>query len=167
MKLELDSRLRVFAALARQHSFSKAAQELSISQPASHHIADLENDLGILLVNRRSKNMELTPAGEFLAQYALRAEALLVQASLGLKAYTQITPYTLHVAASGTPGNYLLPTILPLFQKTYPGVNVNLFLGTSSVVVDAVRTHQAELGIVGGLANADEVEVEPVYEDEI
>src|ERR671925_215831 len=125
MKLELDSRLRVFAALARQHSFSKAAQELSISQPAvSRHIADLENDLGILLVSRQPKIVELTPAGEYLAQYVLRAEALLVQANQGLKAYTQITPHTLHVAASGTPGNYLLPPILSLFQQTYPGVTV-------------------------------------------
>ena len=168
MKLELDSRLRVFAALARQHSFSKAAQELSISQPAvSHHIADLENDLGILLVNRRSKKMELTPAGEYLAQYALRAEALLVQASQGLKAYTQIAPHSLHVAASGTPGNYLLPPILSLFQQMYRGIIVNLFLGTSRQVIDAVRTHQAELGVVGGLATADELEVEALYEDNI
>ena len=150
MKLELDSRLRAFAAVARQHSFSKAAQELSISQPAvSRHIADLENDLGILLVNRRSKNVELTRAGEYLAQYALRAEALLIQASQGLKAYTQITPHILQVAASGTPGNYLLPPILSIFQETYPGVTVNLVLCTSSLVINAVRTHQAELGVVG------------------
>jgi LysR family transcriptional regulator, transcriptional activator of the cysJI operon len=168
MKLELDSRLRVFAALARQHSFSKAAQELSISQPAvSHHIADLENDLGVLLVNRGSKKVALTPAGEYLAQYVFRAEALLVQASLGLKAYTQATPYTLHLAASGTPGNYLLPSILTLYQQTYPEVTIDLSLGTSRVVIDTVRTHQAELGVVGGLASVSEVEVEAVYEDEI
>jgi DNA-binding transcriptional LysR family regulator len=168
MKLELDSRLRAFAALARQHSFSKAAEELAISQPAvSRHIADLENDLGILLVNRRSKGVELTPAGEYLAQYTLRAEALLVQASLGLKAYTHSTPYTLHVAASGTPGNYLLPPLLSLFQQAHPAVIVNLMLGTSRLVIEAVRTHQAELGMVGGLAAADELEVDPIYTDEI
>ena len=168
MKLELDSRLRVFAALARQHSFSKAAQELLISQPAvSQHIADLENDLGVLLVQRRPSKVELTPAGEHLARYVLRAEALLVQASRGLQAFTPSMPQTLHLAASGTPGNYLLPPILALFQQTYPGVSVNLFLGTSRSAIDSVRTHQAELGIVGGLATADELEVEPVYEDEI
>jgi DNA-binding transcriptional LysR family regulator len=168
MKLELDSRLRAFAALARQHSFSKAAQELLISQPAvSHHIADLENDLGILLVNRRANKVELTPAGEYLAQHVLRAEALLVQASLGLKAYTQTTSHTLHLAASGTPGNYLLPPILSVFQQAYQGVHVNVFLGTSSQAIDAVRTHRVELGIVGGLASADELEVEAIYEDEI
>jgi DNA-binding transcriptional LysR family regulator len=168
MKLELDSRLRVFAAIARQHSFSKAAKELSISQPAvSHHIADLENDLGVPLVNRSSKKVELTPAGEYLARYVLRAEALLVQASLGLKAYMQTIPRTLHLAASGTPGNYLLPPILSLYQQTYPEVTFDLFLGTSRVVIDAVRTHKAELGVVGGLATADELEVEAIYEDEI
>jgi DNA-binding transcriptional LysR family regulator len=168
MKLELDSRLRVFAALARQHSFSKAAQELSISQPAvSRHVADLENDLGVVLVNRGSKSVELTSAGEYLAQYALQAEALLVQASLGLQAYVQVTPYLLRVAASGTPGNYLLPPILSVFQQAYPAVTVNVFLGTSRTVVDAVRTHRAELGVVGGLTLADELEVEPIYEDDI
>lgn len=168
MKLELDSRLRVFAALARQHSFSRAAEELLISQPAvSRHVADLEKDLGILLVNRSAQKVGLTPAGEYLAQYVLRVEALLAQASQGLKAYTQITAATLYLAASGTPGNYLLPPILSVFHQTYPGVTVNLFLGTSSLVIDAVRTHRAELGVVGGLATIDEVEVEPVYEDEI
>lgn len=168
MKLELDSRLRAFAALARQHSFSKAAAELSISQPAvSRHISDLENDLGIMLVDRRSRKLELTPAGEYLAEYVLRAEALLVQASQGVKEFAEITPRTVQIAASGTPGNYLLPPVLSIFQQKYPGVIANLILGTSSQVINSVRTHQAELGVVGGLASADELEVEPIYEDEI
>lgn len=168
MKLELDSRLRVFAAIARQHSFSKAAQELSISQPAvSHHIADLENDLGIQLINRGLKKAELTAAGTYLAQYVLQAEALLVQASLGLKEYTNNKTYTLHIAASGTPGNYLLPPILSLYQQTYPNVIVEVILGTSRGVMEAVRSHRAELGVVGGLAAADELEVDAIYDDEI
>lgn len=168
MKLELESRLRVFAAIARQLSFTKAAKELSISQPAvSHHIADLENYLGALLVNRGSKKVELTPAGEFLAQYVLRVEALLMQACLGLQAYTQTTPRVLHLAASGTPGNYLLPPVLSLYQETYPEITVDLSLGTSRGVIESVRTHKSEIGVLGGLAIADELEVEAVYEDEI
>ena len=82
--MKLEARLRAFAAFARQRSFSAAAVELRISQPAiSKHIAELENALGLKLVERTRRGGTLTSAGDFLANYVLRAEALLVQADLG------------------------------------------------------------------------------------
>ena len=79
--MELEARLRAFAAFARRRSFSAAARELRISQPAvSKHIADVEREAGVKLVVRRPRGGQLTPAGEFLANHVLRAHALLVQA---------------------------------------------------------------------------------------
>ena len=79
--MELEARLRAFAAFARRRSFSAAARELRISQPAvSKHIADVEREAGVKLVERRPRGGELTPAGEFLANHVLRAQALLAQA---------------------------------------------------------------------------------------
>lgn len=168
MKLELDSRLRVFAAIARQHSFTKAAEELSISQPAvSRHILDLENDLGIQLIHRKTQDVRLTAAGEYLAQYVLRAEALLTKAERGLKEYAQSPQAVLNIAASGTPGNYLLPLVLASYRQTQPNVSINLYIGTSSLAVDAVRSHRAELGVVGGLAAYEDLDVDPIWKDEI
>ena len=79
--MRLEARLRAFAAFARRRSFSAAAAEPRISQPAiSKHIAELEQALGLKLVERARRDGALTNAGDFVADYVLRAEALLVQA---------------------------------------------------------------------------------------
>ena len=75
--MKLEARLRAFAAFARQRSFSAAAAELSISQPAvSKHIAELEEELGLRLVERARRDGMLTKAGDFVANHVLRAESI-------------------------------------------------------------------------------------------
>jgi hypothetical protein len=71
--MNLEARLRAFAAFARRRSLSAAALELRISQPAaSKHVADVEKEVGVQLVERRPRGGELTPAGEFLANALVR-----------------------------------------------------------------------------------------------
>lgn len=164
--MELGARLRAFASFVRRGSFSGAAEELRISQPAvSKHIADLERDLGVDLVERRKR--QLSAAGEFLANHVLRAEAILTQAAHGIAAFREPGSGSLSIRASGTPGTYLLPEVVAKFQFAHPAVSVNFELGTSAEVVRAVRSHQAELGITGGFVAAPEIEAEPLIEDEI
>jgi DNA-binding transcriptional LysR family regulator len=166
--MELDAQLRAFAAFARQRSFSRAAEELVVSQPAvSKHIADLERRLKVKLVVREPKGCSLTPAGQFLAEYVLRAEALLAQAARGLEAFANLQADTLSLAASGTPGTYLLPPVLAAFQEAHPGVKIVTYLSTSKGAVEAVRSHRAEIGVVGGFAAQPELEAEPLVEDEV
>jgi DNA-binding transcriptional LysR family regulator len=164
--MELGARLRAFAGFVRRGSFTGAAEELRISQPAvSKHIADIEHDLGLKLIERRSRT--LTAAGEFLATHVLRAEAILAQAAYGIAALRGPGLGTLTLRASGTPGTYLLPDIIASFQEAHPGVRVNFELGTSAEVVKAVRSHHAEIGVAGGFVAAPEIEAEPLIEDEI
>src|SRR6185437_13607570 len=106
----LGAQLRAFAGFVRRGSFTGAAEELRISQPAvSKHIADMERDLGVKLIERRTR--ALTAAGEYLASHVLRAEAILAQAAHGVAALREPGPGTLSIRASGTPGTYLLPDI--------------------------------------------------------
>jgi DNA-binding transcriptional LysR family regulator len=164
--MQLGARLRAFAGFVRRGSFSGAAEELRISQPAvSKHIADMERDLGVKLIERRSRT--LTAAGELLATHVLRAEAILAQAAYGIAALREPGLGTLSVWASGTPGTYLLPEVIANFQAMHPGVRVNFELGTSAEVVKAVRSHRAEIGVTGGFVAAPEIEAEPLIEDEI
>lgn len=166
--MELDARLRALAAIARQGSFSAAAAELFVSQPAvSKHIADLERHLGVKLVVRSPSGGSLTPAGEYLCEYVLRAEALLSQAARGLEVFAHGGQGVLTVASSGTPGTYLLPRVLADFRAHYPGVDVKLLFGTSEEAVMAVRSYDAELGLVGGVADGPELDVESLLDDEI
>src|SRR6184192_3917913 len=108
--MNVEPRLRAFAAVAREGSFSRAAQELYVSQPAvSKHVAALEAELGKRLLVRGRKGVTLTPAGHLLADYVLRAEALLANARRALATGADAETGTLSVAASGIPGTYLLP----------------------------------------------------------
>jgi DNA-binding transcriptional LysR family regulator len=164
--MELEARLRAFSGFVRRGSFSGAADELRISQPAiSKHIADMERGLGVKLIDRRAR--ALTPAGELLAAHVLRAEALLRQAAHGLASLREPMSGALTIVASGTPGTYVLPEIVAEFQQRHPGVRVHFELATSAEVIKAVRSHRAEIGVSGGFVAAPEIEAEPLIEDEI
>jgi DNA-binding transcriptional LysR family regulator len=166
--MQLNARLRAFAAFARRRSFSGAGRELRISQPAvSKHIADIERELGLLLVERRPRGGALTVAGEFLANHVLRAEGILAQAALGVAEFREPGSGSLTVVASGVTGTYLLPEVIAEFQQAHPGVRIVVELGTSARAVESLRSHHAELGFVSGFVAAPEIEAEPLLEDEI
>jgi DNA-binding transcriptional LysR family regulator len=166
--MDLEARLRAFAAFARRRSFSGAAQEIRISQPGvSKHIADVEREAGVKLVERQPRGGALTPAGEFLANHVLRAQALLAQAARGLAEFRQPAIGALSVVASGVPGTYLLPDVVATFQREHPGVRISIEMATSARAVESLRSHRAEVGVVGGFAAAPEIDAEPLVEDEI
>jgi len=164
----LEARLRAFAAFARRRSFSAAAAELRISQPAvSKHIADLERLLGLALVERAHRDGTLTNAGEFVANHVLRAESLLVQATRGAAELRTTGSGSLAIAASWLTGTYLLPEIIAEFKHSHPGVRVSLDLGTAKRALESLRSHRAELGFIANAASGPEIEAEPVLENEI
>ena len=164
----LDARLRAFAAVARRGSFSRAAEELYISQPAvSKHVASLETELGTQLVERRRSGSSLTTAGEILADYVLRAEALLANGRRAVEAGRDGHLGTLSLAASGIPGTYLLPPLLARFHEEHPAAAIDFQLSTSGGALELVRAHRAELGVIGGLVVPPELESETLVEDEI
>ena len=164
--MELGARLRAFAAFVRRRSFVGAAEELRISQPAvSQHIADVERDLGVKLIQRRSG--ALTTAGELLASHVLRAEALLAQGARCVRALREPETASLSIVASGTPGTYVLPQVIAEFQQMHPGAHVNFHLETAKGAVDAVRSNHAEVGVVGAFSASPEIDAEPLIVDEI
>src|SRR2546429_9609873 len=100
--MQLEARLRAFAALSRMGSFSSAAEELVISQPAvSKHVAELEAELGTQLVIRGSRRIRLTPAGEFVADPGERAQALVAQAARGARSLARSPTGRLGIATAG------------------------------------------------------------------
>jgi predicted ATPase/DNA-binding transcriptional LysR family regulator len=164
--MQVEARLRAFAAVARTGSFSRAADELYVSQPAvSKHVASLEAELGARLFDRSRAGVTLTPAGESLADYVLRAEALLANARRALAAEPETG--VLALAASGIPGTYLLPEPLAEFHAAFPRIEVDFRLSTSSEALELVRAHRVELAVVGGLDAPAELESEALVEDEL
>jgi LysR family transcriptional regulator, transcriptional activator of the cysJI operon len=166
--MQLEPRLRAFAALAREGTFSRAAASLYVTQPAvSKHVASLEAELGRQLVVRGRPATVLTPAGQTLADYVLRAEGLLANARRALDAAADADSGTLAVAASGIPGTYLLPLVLARFHEQYPGVEIDFSLNTSGEALEIVRAHRVEVAVVGGMAVPAELDAEPLAEDDV
>ena len=166
--MKLEARLRAFAAFARQRSFSAAAAELRVSQPAiSKHVAELEHVLGLKLVERAKRDGALTKAGDFVANHVLRAESLLVQAALGATQFRENSAGSVAVVTSSLTGRYLLPEIVAEFQHSYPDVRVALQVGTAEQAVELLRSHHAELGFVAGTVVAPEIEIEPLFEYDV
>lgn len=166
--MQLEARLRAFAAFARRRSFSAAAAELHISQPAvSKHVADLERALGLQLVERVRRDGSLTSAGDFIANHVLRAESLLVQADLGAAQFRKSGSGSLAIVASWLTGTYLLPELIAEFRHLHPAVHISLELGTAGQAVEWLRSHRAELGFIAGATGGPEIETEPLLEYEI
>jgi DNA-binding transcriptional LysR family regulator len=166
--MQLEARLRAFAAFVRRRSFSAAAAELSISQPAvSKHIADLERALRLTLVERGRRDGALTSAGEFVANHVLRAESLLKQASRGAAELRNAGSGSLAIVSSWLTGTYLLPQVTAEFKHSHPGVRVSLELGTAGQAVEWIRSHRAELGFIANPMRGPEIEAEPLLENEI
>jgi len=166
--MQVEARLRAFAAVARQRSFSRAADELYVTQPAvSKHVASLEAELGTQLVVRDRRALALTPAGEVLADYVLRAEALLANARRALATGADPETGTLSLAGSSVPGTYLLPSLVAHFHAQHPAVELDFHLATSADAMELVRTHRVELAVLAGLTAPSELESEPLLEDEV
>ncbi|HEY2939361.1 MAG TPA: LysR family transcriptional regulator [Gaiellaceae bacterium] len=166
--MNVEARLRAFAAVAREGSFSRAARRLYVSQPAiSKHVASLEAEFDTPLVLRDRRGAALTPAGEVLADYVLRAEALLANARRALAAGGDAQVGTLALAASGIPGTYLLPEVIARFHEQHPAVELDFRLSTSGGALGLVRAHEVELAVVGGLTVPPELESEPLAEDDV
>lgn len=161
-------RLTVFRAVARYLSFSRAADELHLTQPAvSKHIHQLEAELGVPLFHRLGRRIELTDAGHIVADYAQRVSVLSDEVRRVLGELEGLERGYLRLGASTTPGLYLLPDMVALFRKKYPAVEISLAITNSSDVTRRVLTGEFDLGFVGAPVETAGLQVRPFVEDEI
>lgn len=161
-------RLAVFRAVARRLSFSRAADELHLTQPAvSKHIQQLEAELGVRLFHRVGKRVELTDAGRIVADYAQRVSALTEDVRRVLGELEGLRRGYLRLGASATPGLYLLPEMLARFRKKYPQVETTLVITNSADVTRRVSAGEFDMGFVGAPTETPGLQVRPFVGDEI
>jgi DNA-binding transcriptional LysR family regulator len=142
--------LRTFKAVADHLSFSAAAQDLRLSQPSvSYQVKELETALGMDLLDRLGKRVQLTQAGELLYSYARRTLNLLDEAALALEELRGLQRGTLKVGASTTVGIYIIPAALGAFKRLHGGLEIALEIGSRGQVQDRVLRNELDLAVVG------------------
>ena len=126
-------RLVVFRAVAEQHSFRKAAEELYLTQPAvSFQIKALQEDIGVQLFDRTGARIALTEAGKVLLGYSRQANALFVQAEHEIAALSGDHAGQLALGASTTIAQDVLPRLLGEFSREHPRVHPTMDIVASS-----------------------------------
>lgn len=163
-----DFRLAVFITVARTLSFTRAAALLNVSQPAiSKHIKELEADFGEALFNRKGNTISLTSKGTTIIP--------LVEGILD--GYTQLCDTinrddfhfegVLHIGASTTIAQYVLPEVLAKFSTKYPHIQLSLINANSDHVVRMLQRKEIEMALIEGDNTSNSVHYTPFLSDEI
>ena len=161
-------RLVVFRAVAENLSFRRAAEGLSLSQPAvSLQIKALEGDLGVQLFDRSDSQIALTAAGETLLEYARQSSAFLSEAESAVLAQDGRQAGKLSLGASTTIAQYVLPGILGDFRRAYPAIVLTVVSGNTEHIVEAVTKKRIALGLIEGPAQSRAVKTQPFLTDEL
>ncbi len=149
--LNLDQ-VHIFLSVARHLHFSKAAEELYITQPAvSASIAKLESHLGVPLFHRIGRRVELTEAGQFLRHEGERLIAQAQRLNRQLEDFSAMQRGSLHLGASFTVGNYWLPVHLARFRTRYPAIDSHCQLGNAETILRDTNAGHFDLGFLTGL----------------
>lgn len=141
--------LIVFYEVVRQKSFSKAAEELFISQPAvSKHIKSLENQLGFALIQRGKGEFKLTEEGKLLYREAKRMANLIREAEDHIERLQKERQGFLRIGTSESYSKCLMPPLLSAFQSTYPLIKISLDVGNSEEIEKSLMTYQNDLALI-------------------
>jgi DNA-binding transcriptional LysR family regulator len=160
--------LRTFKTVADLKSFSLAAQHLRLSQPSvSYQVKELEEALGLPLLDRLGKRVHLTEAGSILYSYTRRTLDVLDEAAVAFEELRGIKRGNLRVGASTTVGIYLLPAALGAFKKLHPGIVISLEIGTRVRVQEQVLSNELDLAVVGPALKDPDLAVLPFVSDEL
>ena len=160
--------LEVFLSVARHLNFTRAGEEVHLSQPSvSVRMRQLEHDLGAKLFDHLGKKVALTEAGELLIPYATRVIAAMDDARHAIDELRGLERGALRIGASTTPGMYLIPRTIAQFKKRYPKIDVHLAVKGTRQIEEGVIRNEFDFGFVGGHLSGDEVDVLPWITDEI
>src|SRR3954452_20858715 len=146
----MDTRqLAAFCAVVERRSFSHAAEQLGVTQPAvSLQIRALEKRLGVQLLDRSGRRVEPTEAGQRLYRNAQRLLAAEEQLLEDLEGGDEIAG-RFELGASTGPGGTVVPVLLAELQREHSDVSVALTVSDTQSIVELVADRSIELGVVG------------------
>ncbi len=160
--------IRLLCLILEQGSVSAAAKSAGLGQPTvSQHLRSLEQELGILLFERRGRRIVPTEAARVFHPYARQAIQILENGRRALDEHLGLVRGKLKLAGSTIPGHYILPSIMADFHSRFPGVEMCLQVGDTQWVVDRVKGADVEIGFVGAKMEQEGLSFEPFAKDEL
>jgi len=163
-----DRRLQVFYSVAKQLSFTKAAEQLFMTQPAvTFQVKQLEEQFNARLFERSHGKITLTPAGRLVMDYAERILALSEEMETRVGELTGTMSGPMLLGASTTIAEFVLPRILGEFKVEHPQVHTHLTVGNSEMIEHRVADHALDLGLIESPSHLPGLTTEVCCEDEL
>lgn len=162
----LDQSLLVFVTVAEKENFTRAAEELHMTQPAvSQYIQTFERMVGTKLLERNNKYVRLNKAGEIVYHHAKEILGLYTRMQCLVDDLMHTASGNLPIGASSTYGEYVLPHIIAHLREQYPLIKPTITIGNTKEIAELVASHQLDIGIVEGNFKHEKLHIEPIAED--
>ncbi|USK77067.1 LysR family transcriptional regulator [Peribacillus frigoritolerans] len=160
--------LKTFVTLVEVKNFTKTAEILLMSQPSvSLHIKKLEEEFQTKLFLRSPKFLKVTLTGEILYDRAKQMITIYEQTRQDIQEHDRSVKGELKIGASFTIGEYILPSLLIDLQEEYPELELQVVIGNTEEIVQAVRLYKVDIGLIEGQTNEKELSVHPFMQDEL
>jgi DNA-binding transcriptional LysR family regulator len=156
--------LEVFIAVAESGSFSRAAEITFLTQSTvSQHIASLEKEFDLILLDRTGKGALLTEAGKLLLAHARRVVEEAREVPLVLNRFRGLAEVELKIGGSNIPACYMIPDCIFSFREQHPGVIITLLQGDSRETLERLKREEVEFALVGSrFAEKEDLVGEPL-----
>ncbi len=163
-----DRRLQVFYTVAKQLSFTKAAEQLFMTQPAvTFQVKQLEEHFNARLFERSHGRIALTPAGRLVMDYAERVLTLTEEMDTRVADLTGTVAGPLLLGASTTIAEFILPQILGEFKARHPEVQAHMTVANSETIVNRVADHTIDVGLIESPSYLPSLQNEVCCDDEL
>jgi LysR family hydrogen peroxide-inducible transcriptional activator len=150
--------LRYFAAVVEHRHFGRAAEACNVSQPTlSSQLRKLEDELGVTLLERTNKRVDLTPVGRQILDHARRALAETAQIESVARAARDPLIGALRLGVIPTLAPYLLPLIFAPMQKSYPGLAIELWEDQTRPLLEGLRSHRLDAALIASPTGTHEL----------
>jgi LysR family hydrogen peroxide-inducible transcriptional activator len=160
--------IRYFVAVAEHRHFGRAAETCNVSQPTlSSQIRKLEEELGVTLLERTNKRVDITPVGSQILIHAQRALAEAGQMEAVARVAHDPLVGPLKLGAIPTLAPYLMPLILRPLRQTYPGLTVELWEDQTRSLIDGLRNHRLDATLLATPADAPEITEIALFEEHL
>ncbi|MCF8011564.1 MAG: LysR family transcriptional regulator [Clostridiales bacterium] len=162
------NQIETFLWVAELNSFTAAARQLFMSQPAiSFQIKAIEDELHVSLFKRHDKKVTLTEAGSLFYKEAKEIIEHYYKITEGINNIKGLKKGKLNLGASTIPGEYVLPHFIGRFKKIYPDIEISLKIGDSGNVINWIKKKEVALGITGAKVYSEGIECQPWIYDKL
>ena len=160
--------LKVFTSVFKNKSFSKASEELHLTQPTiSNHIKALEDEFNSKLFDRLGRTIIPTKEAEVLYRHSMEIIEKADTLKEAIGEFKKDLTGKLIIGTSTIPGVYLIPRMMTAFQKKYPTISFQILISDSRGIIDSISRHELLLGIVGAKLDNEQIKYMPFVEDEL